>query len=68
MAAIHNIRANVRYFEKHKHLEELKEIEMFLTSSISKMNQCKSVDELLLEEARCRQRYYQGFNLFLNDD
>lgn len=68
MAAVHNIRANVRYFKKHKSDDELLEIEQILTDSIVKMNQCKSIDELLLEEARCRQRYYQGFNYFLNND
>lgn len=68
MAAIHNIRANVRYFEKQKPMDELMLIEKFLTNSISKMNQCKLVDELLLEEARSRQKYYQGFNYFLNND
>lgn len=68
MAAMHNIRANVRYFEKHKSCSEIKEIEQILTDAIVKMNQCKSVEELLLEEARCRQKYYQGFNLFLKND
>lgn len=68
MAAVHNIRANVRYFKKHKSDDELLETERILTDSIVKMNQCKSIEELLLEEARCRQRYYQGFNYFLNND
>lgn len=67
IAAMHNLRANVRYFLKHKNSSELLEIEKKLSDSIVKMNQCKSIEELLLEEARCRQDYYHGFNYFLND-
>lgn len=68
IAAIHNIRANTRYYKKTKNKESLGEIEKLLTEGIVKLNQCKSVDELLLEEARCRQIYYQSFNYMLDSD
>lgn len=36
-----------------------------LSSDIKKMNECKSVDDLLLVEARCRELYYSAFNVIL---
>lgn len=68
MAAIHNIRANIRYYKKHNNDNKLIEIEKQLTEGIRRMNESQSVDELLLEEARCRQIYYHGFNLLLNKE
>lgn len=63
-AAIHNIRANVRYYNKKKDVELSDTVEQ-LSGSIKRINECRTVDEILLEEARCRQAYYQIFNLII---
>lgn len=68
IAAIHNIRSNIRYYKKRKNDERLGTIEQFLTDGITRLNQCQSIDNLLLEEARCRQMYYSGFNYILNSE
>ncbi len=64
IAAIHNIRANIRYYIKKKH-SNLESTEKVLTEGIKQLNECKSVEQLLLAEARCRQQYYQAFNSIL---
>ena len=66
-AAIHNIRANVRYYNKRKN-KNLEELISSLNQGIADVQTCKTVNELLLVEGRCRQLYYQGFNTILNDD
>lgn len=60
-AAIHNIRANVRYYNK-KQNKELSDVINKLTKAMKKIEECSTQDEILLEEARCRQMYYQSFN------
>lgn len=66
IAAIHNIRSNLRYYLKHgKTLEESID---FLSKQIEEFNKCRDVDGLLLIEARCRQEYYQAFNTILNNN
>ena len=65
LAAIHNIRANLRYYDKHG--KSLSEFVSLLSEGIKETNECKSVDDLLLIEARCRQVYYQSFNTILSN-
>lgn len=66
VAAIHNIRANVRYYIK-KGIDLLL-LENELTVAIKHINECKTIDDLLLEEARCRQLYYQSYNKILHNN
>ena len=62
MAGIHNMRANLRYYLK-RGCRELEEYIRGLSQMIQKSNESGSVDELMLIEARARQRYYLAFNL-----
>ncbi len=66
IAAIHNIRANIRYYGKKKQ-NELTDTESYLSQGIKEMNECKDVEGLLLVEARCRQQYYRAFNIILGN-
>lgn len=66
IASIHNIRANVRYYNKHKK-GKLTDIVNVLTSGLKELNECKTIDQLLLVEGRCRQSYYSGFNIIINN-
>lgn len=66
MVAIHNIRANVRYYNKHKK-GELSDLVDTLTLGLKELNESKSIEQLLLVEARCRQEYYHGFNRIISN-
>lgn len=66
IAALHNLRANLRYYSKGKTSSEtsgaLNEAIVQLSDYITQVNQAKTVDEMLLVEGRARQLYYQMFN------
>ena len=64
LAGLHNMRANIRYYNKRKDLSYYVEA---LSQCISELNQGNSVEELLLIEARARQKYYSFFNEILSN-
>jgi len=64
-AAIHNLRANIRYYNKKENVE-LNDIVQALSNAIIEMEKAISIEQLLLIEARCRQQYYQTFNTIIN--
>ena len=64
-AAIHNMRANVRYYNKRKDLEEYV---LSLDACIEEIGVCNSVEELLLVEARARGKYYDAFNRMIESE
>lgn len=64
LSGLHNMRANVRYYNKRKDLSVYIEA---LSKGMEELNECKSVDEMLLIEARARQDYYSFFNEILNN-
>jgi len=68
MASLHNLRCTLRYHQKQHASEMLKENIEDLSKSIKNMNEAGSVSELLLLEARSRQKYYQCFNEMLHND
>lgn len=68
IASVHNMRSNIRYYEKKKQDAPLKEVEHFLSESIVSLNQAKSHEELMLIEARAKQQYYQAFNYILGQE
>ena len=61
IASLHNVRANLRYYDKKKK-GELKGTVQIITEYIMQMNQCSSINEMMLIEARARQKYYATFN------
>lgn len=66
ISAIHNIRANVRYYIKQG--RPLEETEQLLTDGMSNVKKSSNMDEILLHEARCRQAYYRAFNTILENE
>lgn len=57
MAAVHNIRANLRYYEKKGKLykSDITSVSNFL----QEMDSADKIENLMLIEARCRQTYYR---------
>lgn len=68
IAGIHNMRANIRYYEKKKSDARLEEVEKFLSEAIVCVNQAKTHEELMLTEARARQKYYLALNSMLGQE
>ena len=68
IAAMHNIKANLKYYYKQKHTEELDIQIRYITTVITQMNEAKTIEQLMLIEARARQTYYKTFNCILNQD
>lgn len=64
IAYIHNIRANVRYYNK-KETNNLDNLISELSQYIVKINEADSVDNLMLLEARARGIYFHAFNSIL---
>lgn len=61
IASIHNMRSNLRYYNKRETVNLTANID-FLSKCMKEINEGKSIDELLLIEARARGLYYQSFN------
>lgn len=69
LAHFHNLRANCRYYlKKLKGNSVLLDLEEFISQAMVAVRQKKSVDDLLLLEARVRQQYYQLFNQVVNQE
>ncbi len=62
MAAMHNIRANLRYYKKQTKSNELEHGIVALSEIITQMNEAKEINQLSLIEARGREVYYRLFN------
>lgn len=60
IASIHNMRSNLKYYNKKEKHELTFTIE-YLSVCIKEVNEGRSINELLLIEARARQKYYQSF-------
>lgn len=65
MAAIHNIRCNLRYYQKYRKPGQLSQEINKISSIIKEMNEAKDISQLLLLEARARRIYYQCFNIII---
>lgn len=66
IAGFHNMRSNLRYYNKKNNIDLTNEIES-LSNFIVEANEVKTVEGLLLTEARCRQQYYKTFNKIINN-
>lgn len=67
IASLHNQRENMRYFQKHRPNDRLQTAIEEMSDSIKKMNECKSIQDMLLIEARAKQRYLQAFDIMINN-
>ena len=68
IASLHNLRCNLRYYQKKKSSINLKEYIEEISSYIKEMNEANNVEQVLLIEARSRQKYYQSWNIIINDE
>ena len=64
LAAIHNMRENLRYYLRRGR-EELDEHVTYLSACAKEANECKDLDSLMLIEARAKRRYYNGFSIIV---
>lgn len=64
IAGLHNMRSNVRYYNKKKN-HALNEYVENLRVNMEEMNVASSMEQLMLIEARARQKYYTFFNTVL---
>ena len=69
IAATHNMRANIRYYQKKRKTDSLGILSQQLTKQLGKITQAESVSQLMLVEARTRQMYFNGFKeIVLQED
>jgi CRISPR-associated endonuclease Cas1 subtype I-B len=68
MAAMHNIRSNLEYYEKKLNDETLHLSVDNIDECIVEMNEADSVESLMLIEARAREVYFGCYNIILDDD
>lgn len=68
MAAIHNLRCNLRYHMKHNPSDALQDAITELSNGICKINRADCIEDILMAEARCRQKYYSCFNKMITND
>ena len=68
IGALHNIRANLRYYHKHKKTDVLKDAVDKLSAYIVEINNAKAINDLMLVEARARELYYRMFNEIISDE
>lgn len=62
IAGLHNIRANLRYYNKKKQKTAISDAIEKLNRFIAKVNEADGIQELMLLEARGRETYYFTFN------
>ena len=67
IASLHNMRSNLKYYERHHSNEKLKDGIASFSEWITAMNEAKDVPMLLTIEARARQLYYSLFHEIIND-
>lgn len=66
IAAVSNIRDNLRYYRyKYSGNESLSKNAGNFTEHIRSLNQCKTIQELMLAEAKARNEYYSFFDAIL---
>ena len=68
LQALFNLRANLRYYERRKPSDKLRETVEFISGIIQQLNEAKDITRLMTLEAQSRQRYYQCFNVILGDE
>ncbi len=66
IASLHNIHANLRYYEKRKPNSLSVSINN-MSSFIKQLNEATTIENLMLIEARARQQYYSNFNQILEN-
>lgn len=68
IASLHNQRENLRYFYKHSKKESLKKAIEFMSDYISQMKNVKDINQLMMIEARAKQRYLRTFDDMIDNE
>lgn len=68
LGALHNLRSNLRYYYKSNKSANLKDAIDRFSEFMTKMNEAKTIQELMTIEARARQLYFQMFNEIIHED
>lgn len=68
LASLHNHRENLRYYNKRKNVEVLKTAIDQMTEQMSEMKKCRDMEQLLLIEARAKQKYLQALDTMIHDE
>ena len=66
-AGIRNMMAVLRYYRKHKTDNRLSDTVSELNTVIQKISNATSINDLMMLEAKARQKYYSCFNIILED-
>ena len=66
IACLHNIRSNLRYYEKHEKGVYYKAVQK-ISELIAKENTASTINQLMLIEAQARQIYYQMFSYIIKE-
>ncbi len=67
IGSLHNLRSNLRYYERHRPQGNLKEAIASFSQWITQMNEAEDVPKLLTIEARARQLYYSLFHEIIDN-
>lgn len=67
IASLHNMRSNLKYYERHHTSEKLRNGISSFSKYITEMNEATNVTMLLTIEARARQLYYSLFHEIICD-
>ena len=65
IASVSNIRANLRYYQRRKNATELEAAVKDMTDIITKLNEARDINHMMMLEAQARQKYYGCFNSML---
>ena len=68
LASIHNLRLNIRYYNKQHEQAAFKSALSGINRLYGEMKNCSNYDDLLLKEARVRELYYGCFDLFIRNE
>ncbi len=64
---VHNLRANLKYYSRQRDSALLSNTIKTLNAVMKEINEAKTLESLLLIEARARQHYYQMFNEIIDN-
>ena len=68
ISSLHNMRANLRYYKKKRDTTKLTEAISKISQYISNINQSKTINDMMLIEARARQEDYSCFNEIIKEE
>ncbi len=68
MAAAHNVRSNLKYYNRRLHCQLLDDASKAISAYIKEMNETGTLSALMLIEARMREEYYKCFDTIIQGD